>query len=96
MPAIAGILQRAIASKQSDHPNFLFKLLPPWLRVLSREVQTAYKHLRGCSTKGPLLSKDLIATKRTILAKIPRATTKMVHTQTLESFSGVVAILCPP
>jgi hypothetical protein len=36
--AIAGILQRARASRQSDHDSFLFKFLPPWLRVLTREV----------------------------------------------------------
>jgi len=68
---MAGKLQRAKASKQTDHASFLFKLLPPWLRVLTREVETASHEHLAVFTEGPLVRKEQVATKLSPLCKIP-------------------------
>ena len=67
-----------MASK-SDHPSFLFKLLPPWLRVLTREFD-CYKNTEKVFAEGSVLRKEQVATKRSLLAQILFDSTKVVHT----------------
>ena len=65
VPAIAGVA-RAITTRQSNHPSFLFKVLPPWLRVFTREdlpsTRTPYGVLQG-----PELRKEHVATPKLLV-----------------------------